>query len=350
MRASKPESTRDHDVGSAGFSLVELMISSVILLMMTYAVTTLTMSGSSAQRYAERVNRVTEIAQDVVDDIRSDMTSSVRIFHNDTLGTAYLNMLDFTGGVTGISYRLPALNSTGIFEQETVATPRTGNSIFLARHAWSASYTTTSTNIYQVDVYRLVHYYPAVNGAGPQSGSPFGLNLIKWVSEPLVDGDQIDKITDSTDQAEVLSDLINQAADDDGIVHPRVEVVWLRGEDPTVTGTLRHIQSSGSLSDNPQAPRASPWAILRDERWSSNSLLSHRHHSIATNFAPASFRVGVFSVVDNTGDGFPHGLETQIVGPSAARQLLVRLVLTSTNLSGHPAHANIQAVMDGRDI
>lgn len=336
--------------GSAGFSLVELFVSSVILVLLTYAVTTLTISGGQAMKYAERVNRVTEIAQDTLDEIRKDMTSSVRLFHSDTVGQAYLALLDFTNGTPGISYKLPSLNATGIFEMETVSTPRSGNSVLFARHAWNATYTAASSSEYQVDVYRLVHYYLASGGNGPVNGSAVGLNLVKWVSEPLVDGDQIDQISSSTDRAEILQNLITQAADDDGVTHPSVEVVWLRGEDPGVAATLRHIQSSGNLNNNPQAPRSSPWKIERDERWSTNGMLYYRHHSIATNFAPASYRVGTFSVVSSTGDGFPHGFETQLIGPSAARQLLIRLVLVSTNRNGHPAHVAIQAVIDARDI
>ncbi len=333
-----------------GFTLVELMVSSAVLISLIYFVTALSQSGSRAQRYAERVNRVTEITQDLVDELRQELTSSVRLFHNDTLGAAYLSRLDYAQAKAPIAFRLPTLNTGGIFEQETVATPRSGNALLFARHAWTATYTVPSSNEYQVDVYRIAHYYLADENGGPQPGRPDGLNLCKWVSEPLVDGDQIDKVTDPTDQRDLLRSLIQQDPDDDGIVHPKVEVVWLRGEDPAVTGTLRHIQNTGTLSNNPQAPRSSPWDFKRDPKWSSNSLLFYRHHSVATNFAPAGYRVGRFSVVSTSGAGFPHGFELQLIGPSAARQLLVRLILCSTNRTGPAAFAEIQAVLDARDI
>jgi hypothetical protein len=335
--------------GEAGFSLVEVVISSVLLILMTYVVTTLTISGSAAQKYAERVNRITEIAQDISDEIRADMTSSVRVFHNDTIGNAYLAKLDLTGGMPGIAYRLPTLDSTGIFQKES-GTPRSGNAILFARQAWTATYTLTSGAVHQVDVYRIEHFYPAVAGTGPQPGSPTGLNLVKWVSEPLIDGDEIDGIPVAADRAELLQKMLNGDPDDDGVAHPLAEVVWLRGENPTVAGTLRHVQPNGTMTNNPTAPRSSPWMLQRDPTWSANDILDFRHHSLATNFAPATYRVGTFSIMTSAGSGFPHGFEVQLIGPSAARQLLLRLVLVSTNRNGHPAHTSIQSILDARDI
>jgi type II secretory pathway pseudopilin PulG len=335
----------------AGFTLVELVFAASLLTLLGYFVTTLMISGSAAQRFAERTTRVTEIGQELISDLRREVTTSVRVLHDDAIGNAYLGLLDFSSAKAPIGMRLPTLNATGIFEQETLAQPRTGNALLFARHAWAATYTATGSGLpYQVDVHRIVLYYPAAEGAGPQPGTPIGLNLAKWVSEPLVDGQGIDRITDPADQAEILRNLLLQAPDDNGVVHPSAEVVWLRGEDPSLAGTLRHIQSSGTLANTPQAPRAAPWQVLRDPTWSIDGMLQYRHYSLATIYAPSGWGVGRFSVVSTAGSGFPHGFEVQLIGPTSARQLLIRLVLTSNNNAGHKAFAAAQAVMDARDI
>ena len=97
---------------SAGFTIVELTISAVILIMMTYAVTTLTISGSAAQKYAERVSRVTEIAQDIVDEIRRDLTSSVRLFHKDAIGAKRVWTFGYKAGSrTGLAEFYTVVNT-----------------------------------------------------------------------------------------------------------------------------------------------------------------------------------------------------------------------------------------------
>ena len=68
-----------------------------------------------------------------------------------------------------------------------------------------------------------------------------------------------------------------------------------------------------------------------------------------TNYAPANFGVGAFSVLDNSGDGYPHGFEVQIIGPSSGRQVLLHLIVVS-NLPGLLAGSNQKLIISTRDI
>lgn len=334
----------------AGMTIVEVLAASAVLALMISIVMRVILSGSDAQHYADRTNRVTEITQDVIDDLRRELGSSIRLFESDATGAVYLSMLDLTGVKAALGRRLPAIDATGIFERDVVGAEKTGNSMLFARHAWSTTKTATSTNLYRVDVYRLVHFYLAAEDGGPQAGSATGVNLCKWVSEPLIDGNQIDNIVDPTDQAEVLMHLVNQTADDDGQTHPRAEVVWLKGDDPSVSGSLRHIDDAdGSLSNVPLAPRTAPWRFLRAPELSVDGLLHYRHHSIASNFGRASLGVAKFGITDN-GAQFPHGAEFQIVGPASARQVLLHLVLVSTNNRGQMAGSAMQVIVASRDL
>ena len=74
---------------------------------------------------------------------------------------------------------------------------------------------------------------------------------------------------------------------------------------------------------------------------------------MATNYARRSVGVARFGLLDNNaggGDGFPHGFEVQIVGPTSARQVLVHLVVVSARLHGQLAWSDIQTVVDARDM
>jgi hypothetical protein len=80
------------------------------------------------------------------------------------------------------------------------------------------------------------------------------------------------------------------------------------------------------------------------------SLLAYRHYSIATNYSQASYAVPRFGIASSATGGFPHGFEIQVVGPASARQVLLRIVVVSTNNAGHKAHAETQTVIVARDL
>ena len=343
--------TRNSQQGAAGFSVIELVIVTSLLGLMIYAVSTLAVNGGEAQEYARRLNRATEITQDVVDQVRTEMVSSVRLFGNDTEGLANRALLDLAGAPTPLtSSRLPTISPTDSIRPDTAGAEITGNSLFFARLAWSDRFECTSSNVYMVDVCRWCYYYLTVEDGGPMPGRPIGLNIVRIESEPLVDASSIDRIDDPTDQAEVLMHLANSTPDINGVRHDRCEVVWRRGQLPSVVGTLRMIDDTdGSLSDSPIGSRPSPWNVLRSQS-NVQGLLSYRHHSVATNYARANFGVGRYSVATNSGTGFPHGFEVQTVGPSNGRQTVLHLVVSSTNRRGHWAWADTQVVIDSRDL
>jgi prepilin-type N-terminal cleavage/methylation domain-containing protein len=336
-----------------GFTLIELIIASTLLSMMVFAVATLSISGAEAQEYARRLTRATEITQDIVDEMRLELVSCVRVFGNDAEGTGNLALLDLDGAPVPLgNLRLPTVDANGEIRRDTSGAEITGNSLFFTKLAWSDRYQCTSGNEYLIDVFRWIYYYLTIEEGGPAAGSSIGLNLVRVVSEPLVDGSAIDSITDPVDQAELLLHLYNATPDALGATHAPCQVVWLRGGNPSLLGTLREIDpGDGSLSETPLSAsgRPDPWQVLRAEPVV-QGLLSYRHHSVATNFAPASQGVNRYGIASASGAGFPHGFEVQIAGPSSARQVLLHLVVASTNRRGHTAFSNLQVVVDARDL
>lgn len=335
----------------SGFSLLEVLLTGTILLVLVFAVSTLTLSGSDAQEYARRLNRCTEVGQDVLDGMRLELISSARVFGDDGEGNGNLAVFDLSGAppVLGGS-RLPAIRSAGSFQKDVVTNELTGNRLLFARHAWADRFVCSSGQQYLLDVYRWHQYYLTPEGGGPQPARPYGLNMCRVLSEPMVDGSQVDRVTDLADQRELLQHLALQTPDADGVVHPRVEVVWLRGSLAAAAGTFRQIDpATGNLSLTPLLPRSPIWAVLPQSP-EITGILAFRHHSVATNYARASMGASRYGLQDNTGSGFPHGFEVQVVGPSSARQVLLHLVLVSTLRKGAVAWSDQQLIVDVRDI
>jgi type II secretory pathway pseudopilin PulG len=335
----------------SGFSLLEVIIAGSLLLVMVFAVSTLSISGTDAQEYARRLNRCTEVTQDVLDGMRLDLISSARIFSDDAEGNSNLAVFDLSAAPPVLpGSRLPTIRSAATFQKDTAGDEMTGNRLLFARYAWADRFVCSSGREYLIDVYRWHEYHLTPEDGGPQPGRAWGLNLVRVLSEPLVDGSEIDRVTVVADQRELLLHFVQQTPDADGVVHPKTEVVWIRGAAAAAPGTFREIDpSNGILSVAPLLPRPPVWAVLPQSQ-EITGMLAYRHHSVASNHARASTGIGRYGLTDNTGAGFPHGFEVQVTGPSSARQILLHLVLVTTMRHGQSAWSDQQLVVDGRDI
>jgi len=335
----------------SGFSMIELVIASSLLGLLVMAVSTLAVSGGQAQDFTRRLSRATEVTQDIVDQMRLEMVSSVRVFGADAEGNANLGILDLVGAPKGLSpFRLPVVSPNNVVARDTVGSEITGNSLFFTRLAWTDRFVCTSGREYMVDVYRWILYYLTAVDGGPKAGSPLGLNLVRVVSEPLVDAAGVDGIDDPVDQEEMLLHLLEGTADANGQTHAKAQLVWLRGGLPSAVGTIRQIASlDGKLSDTPIEGREDPWRIHRSSE-TVDELLSYRHHSVASIYSLPAYGVGRYGLVDPAEDGFPHGFEVQVVGPSSARQVMLHLVVASTQRQAQVAWADVQVLVDARDL
>ncbi len=351
-----PHPLPDASTREAGFTLLEMTVTAVITVSMVWLVSTLSLSGMRAQKLTERMARVTEITQDVIDDMRSGLTSSIRLFGNDAVGQGYMDLMTLDASMTPwiAGTRLPSVRTNARIEPETALDPRTGNALLYARYAWTHEFESTAGNVYRLDVYRLEMFGLTTGGRGPGEGRPDGLNLAQWVSEPMVDGSQIDRIDDPIEQAEALIDLLSGAPDRDGQSHDPIQVVWLVGADPADPQTLRQIESVGTLSEDSVFPRESAWEILPAPGLIRADILDYRHHSVATAYAPLVVGVGRFaqrSLSTMGGMRSPlHGFEVQVVGPSSSRQVLLHLSLITTRASDHRAWHDMQIIVDIRDV
>lgn len=335
-----------------GFTLVEVTVVLAVVTFLVGAMVGLSQSTADSQKYSERSSRAIEINQALLNSVRHDLGSTVALFQGDAVGQAYWSSLEFDPQAPPItSSRLPVANGEAIFAREATSGARTGNVLMFARQAWTTQLTCLSARTHRIDVYRIVCFYLTAEDGGPQPGRSTGLNLCQLVTEPLADGEQIDRIEDLADRTEVLAHLLQATPDDSGSSYQPVELVWLRADDPTVSGTIRQITSgSHTLTDTPISPRSWPWRLRRDTERSSAGMLYYRHFSVATNHARPSWGIGRFGVRDDTGDGFPHGFEIQFAGPSSARQVLVHSTIVTNNEIGMHAHSDLRAIVFVHDV
>jgi len=334
-----------------GFSLVELSIASTLLLGLVVLVSTLAISGTEAHDLSKRIIRMTEVAHEVTDDIRLEMVSSVQVFTNNTVGNDNLALLDLSEAPAPIGeVRLPTVDTNGQFRADTPGDEITGNSLFFAYLAWQDRFACTSGNEHRIDIYRWVHYYMSPVDGGPAPGQKGGLELVRYVSEPMADADAVDGIADPADRAEVLLHLVNATPDLDGETHAPVEVVWARGGDPNDSDTLRQIDAGdGSLSETPIAGsgRTDPWEILPSPS-GVTGLLGYRRSSVASNYERVAPGVSRFAMRDDD-LGFPHGFEVQVIGPTSARQVLLNFVFVDMTRKGLPAWSPMQTIITAQD-
>ena len=345
--------TEPRDESQRGFTLVETTIVLTVLVFMISVMVNLIINTSSTQKYIEQMARCTEVNQEIINDLRSELLATVTLFESGVLGDGYFAALitDPTSPPLGTS-SLATLIANDTFQKETVSGALAGNVLLFAGQARTDEFTCASGNTYRVDIYRLYCYYLTKEDGGPKPGSPLGLNLTKFVSEPLADGDQIDAMTDLVDRGEVLTHLVTGSVDDAGETHAITKLAWRRGRDITILDTMREIDPfTGLLSSVPIGPRpAGAWKIMLEPTKSHRGLLHYRHFSIASNYGEDRLGVARFGKKSNTGDGFPHGFEVQISGPSSARQVLVHMSVVGTNRKGTKPHSDLRTTVFVQDL
>ncbi|MEY4672995.1 MAG: hypothetical protein RL148_779 [Planctomycetota bacterium] len=341
-----------HRTSQRGFTLVELAVSAVILVVMVVVIGNLASTGTKAQEYAKRLNRVTEIGQDIADTMRLDLLSCVRLFGASEASDAPLTYLDLEQCPLPLDgSRLPLVSSASELVPDTGVLRTVGNSLFFARLAWVDRFECPSGNSYLVDVHRWVYYYLTPEGVGPQPGCGHGLNLVRFQSEPMADAEQVAAIPDAADRVAVLAHLRTASPDATGMVRDPVRLAWNRNSGGGGLPMFQEIQANGSLASS---STSGSWKLAPSDT-PQRGILSYRHHSVATNFCrfdgeASAVGVARWSQPSFDGAGFPHGFEVKVGGPSSGRKVAVNLCIVSTQIGVQLAWYRIQPVYDVREI
>ena len=354
MRATKTHmpTFRCHHV--RGTTLVELLIVFVIVSVAWAAFLIVTVEGVYDLEYVKAMNLVTEWNQAITSHITDDVVTAKQFFEDDAVGTDYFDALSLDPESSPLSTtRLPTIDETGDLGADTPGDEKTGNGLFFAKviapFVATVPYTDTETYTYRINVYRLVTYYLTWRYKEDIGRGEGTLDLVRWSSRPVADYSQIMSIDDPDPS--------------DG-VDPREEMVaafveeynstWLWDSGEEVDDAFYECDADGDIDAHatnnmiiPQDPDEGIQSLIP------SGVTGTKHASICFNRSVPGWDTGPivpqFGIEDDVSEGFPHGFEVQIVGPSGAREVLVRLALAK-GTSRHVVARDFMSILTTRDF
>jgi len=295
-----------------GFTIIEMAIAFIILLAIMVATYEVIVYSHISNATLSAWNGMTEWGQTIVNNINLELSQGRVIYQNDTLGNSYLADLEMDPDLPAIgSRRLPVIDANAALGPETTVS-RTGNSLLFVQEL--APFVGDANGVNRrVDVYQLVYYYLSKTDQyiGTKNES---LRVIKWVSVPFADWSQVNSIPAGNARTVFVSNLFEDPRE--------IRYLWVPRNEPN--SAFYEITSAGGIfADN-------SYVIERKDAQSVIGYLGAGYASVAWN-SGASFdipdNVPKYTQANPLGDGFPNGLEIQVVGPSIARVVMVRLVL-----------------------
>lgn len=310
----------------AGTTFIEMMISLVCLSAIAIATFEIMTQSQNINSTVNAWNMLTQWGQKAINQMNLDVTQACVLYQNDSVGNAYKSDLESNANFPALATSaLPLIDPTGIFGQDIAPSTRTGNALLYATNTMPYVSKDPSdgglvTPTRRVDMYRLVYYYlsPITQTIGASSTS---LRLVKWTSKEFADYNQVMAIT-TTERTDFVMELYF----DQGIRH-----LWVPRNDPD--DAFYAIDEYGNVSGWPEPSFTIPTGIDTE----GNVMVSSVINDLGRGFASVAWNnsttfrtpdvVPKFAVGSSVGAGFPHGMEVQIIGPTGARQVLVRLVL-----------------------
>ena len=310
---------------SAGTTFIEMMIALVCLSAIAVATFEIMVQSQNTNETVNAWNMLTQWGQKAINQINLDVTQACVLYQDDSLGNSYKADLQSDANFPALATStLPLIDQTGTFGQDSTVS-RTGNALLYAANTMPfVAFITGTGATRRADMYRMVYYYlsPVTQTIGAK---PTSLRLVKWVSREFADYKQVKAIT-TTEVASFVMDLYEY-----GVRH-----LWVPRNDPDGVGpdgAFFAIDEFGSISALPESSFTIPTGIGADGNVMVKSVIDNLGRGVAAIAwnNSANFRtpdiVPKFAQGNSVGAGFPHGMEVQIIGPTGARQVLVRLVM-----------------------
>ncbi|HVP37993.1 MAG TPA: hypothetical protein VMS93_02300 [Candidatus Saccharimonadales bacterium] len=314
--------------GSRGFSLLELMsviISMGVIMMVSVAVFK---HCTQAGIRLESNDNLKNFGQQAINGLRQQLTQSRVLYQNDTYGNALWGRLQIPAGFSPLgTTTLPTIHETGSLspsEASDLTTPfdpaSVGNALLFIESLGHTPAGSRWIDLYRLHAYYL-HKYTGVNVA--RRGC--GYDLLEWEGQRYADYSQLSGAPDTVYQA-LIAQGVTQA--------------W-NALGTSVGTTVYTINAAGTLT-----ALASP-VLSYTSVQSATHLFGSRgdtHYAVAFNRGPGfaiDDSVPAYATASASGDGFPNGFETAVVGPTGGRKILLRLVMVAEGYGGRYTHENI---------
>jgi prepilin-type N-terminal cleavage/methylation domain-containing protein len=339
-----------------GFSLVEALVTLVLLTVILLMLYELMIGSMRASMFVESRNDLEIYAQRTVNQIQATILQSRLMYEENTLGQGYRTLM-FNSDLSWPVYsgsRLPLVNDlpNAIMQPDATGETYVGNSILLVRalepvpvdfdHDSDGS---TADIDFLVDRYRLEFYFLTLNPERSFNGSGTYLDLIRARSVDFADYFQLSSAfggMTSTQATQVATNMRALPGSMTTAERQRLEVdgpidqAW----DPTVSAATAFfdMDNSGALTAaNVTSLDLTKSSILPE--FSGGRISGRLEYSICTNastlvggrYAPLGIQDIVPLFADESGT-FPGGFEVKLVGPSGARVVWNRLVLCSEHM------------------
>lgn len=326
---------------------VEFIIVAALVVIMAGAVGSMVLSARRAQRYVDLNSAVTTQTQDVMEVMRGEIGSATHLFEWNIWGFNYLINLDLGSKPLLTTRRLPWIHVDGVFNNDAVlGVWKTGNTLLYSIHDRTDSFEVAPGETVRTNIYRIVAWYLTKIPGKNHMVDNDAFDLIHWVSEPLVDWDSVDKVTDPAKKLVLLDHLYNGTnVGEPTFPYPTARLLWRHGQDDWTTAF------NVILADYSTAPPPGGWKIpVNQDSSQMDGLLSYKRMAIASNVAGGARGVHRYGSWFDAGDGYPHGLEVQIIGPASARQVLLHLTICSQTDGSDQAYMDLQGIVDTRDL
>ncbi len=299
----------------AGVTIVELMIVTVLLSFVIYALYELMLTTARLSAHTEAWANLVEWGQQGINNIGNEASTLRKLYGNDAIGNGYLNQTQLPVAFPRLGNgRLPTPQVNGNLRRDTAGAEQTGNTLLFCRDRNPFDATLVTLQVRRVDVVTLVAYYlsPVNRPMGPW---PRSLVLARWESVEFADYAQVMALP-VVERGQVVAQLFTVR----GVTH-----LWRM--DQAATAAFYAIDSFGAVAGAPD-PGYRPVGASN-----TNVIpnLGFGFAGVAWNFDGVNWvpeRVPAFAIADGLGDGFPHGFEIQVIGSTGSRTVMLRLVIT----------------------
>ncbi len=319
MTSTAPEVERD--ARSAGFSLIEAAVVSVVMGVLSLMVVQSLNGLSATQAYAEGQARISTLAQRAMQGLLRDTSFAVKVFSEDLSSAATLAMMDSATLHPLSESRMPVTQALGYFEPDGAGPIETGNVLFMACAQKPVVFEVLveeELSKLRVDRFCFVAWYLSEG-----CDSLFDLN--RWGSMPLARFLDVASIADEQKRVQACSHLRQE-----GVLY-----TW----DPDTVGPSAFcwISESGVLIPLGTAEGV-PEKVTVDPEQSRFSIFATKAVGVAPNGFSKQVRTPFYA---EPRVGFPHGFEVKIDGSGMGRLLLIRLALTSNRLGRLPNSSTV---------
>jgi len=301
----------------AGFSSVELIVVAAVMsiLMVMVAESMRTLAGVRGEQRASFA--LGDVSDRVARKLTADVEFAARVFSADATDQKLLTSLELGVDLIASGCRLPKLTSHGAFLPDAPGSLETGNALFVARRGEKLELGGEEGPSSRVQTYEFCVTAP-MTGDG-------GLDLVRFVSDPLLDYAALMDLGDESSRREALREL-----HEDGL-----RFAW----DPAASSedTLWSITESGELEPL-AAGRKLP--CVEDESWS--RPFGERRMRIASNGDATKHPAPLYA---RPVGAFPGGFELKLDGADQGKLLLLRMVVEADSPQGRSVRTEVQRVL-----